>query len=353
MAFEVPVVDITPYVAGGTAQERAAVADALDAACREVGFIQIVGHGIPADVLAGLADALDEFFGLDLETKKRYVTPPEINRGYAPPKTESLSLSLGVESANRMNDFFEAFNIGDAASDHPGLGLPVEHYNENLWPDDVAPGFQPRVLAYYREAGRVARTMVRAFCDALDLPDGFFDAYTSYSLDVLRMNNYALPEGTDVTLDGDLTGMGEHTDYGIVTILWADQVAGLQVLGKDGGWHDVMPIDDALLINLGDITGRWTNDQWMSTLHRVKPPVIDGTIQRRRSVAFFHDGNWDAVISTLPGCVDAEHPDQYDPVTVEEHITAKLAGSRAGVKNTAAVKEAQRVLAAADGGYRR
>lgn len=346
MAFEVPVVDITPYVTEGSPADRAAVAAALGAACREVGFIQIVGHGIPDAVIAGLASAMDEFFALDLDTKKTYVTPPEINRGYAPPKTESLSLSLGVESANRMNDFFEAFNVGDAASDHPGLDLPVSVYNENLWPSAHAPGFQAGVQAYSVEAGRVARTLVRAFADALGLPEGFFDAYTSHSLDVLRMNNYALPPGTDVTLDGDLTGMGEHTDYGIVTVLWADQVAGLQVLGTDGLWHDVQPADGALLVNLGDLTGRWTNDRWMSTLHRVKPPVIDGTIERRRSAAFFHDGNWDAVISTLPGMVDDEHPDRYDPVTVEEHITAKLRGSRAGVRNTAAGAEADRVLAA-------
>ena len=135
MAFEVPVVDITPYVTDGSPQDRAAVAAALGAACREVGFIQVVGHGIPDATIDGLAAAMDEFFALDLDRKKTYVTPPEINRGYAPPKTESLSLSLGVESANRMNDFFEAFNIGDAASDHPGLDLPVAAYNETLWPD--------------------------------------------------------------------------------------------------------------------------------------------------------------------------------------------------------------------------
>ncbi|TXK17431.1 isopenicillin N synthase family oxygenase [Homoserinibacter sp. GY 40078] len=346
MVFQVPVVDISPYVVGGTDSERAAVARALDAACREVGFIQITGHGVPEEVIAGLASALDDFFALPLEVKKGYVTPPEVNRGYTAPKTESLSLSLGVESANRMNDFFEAFNIGDAMSDHPDAGLPEEHYPENVWPDADAPDFAERVTRYYREASRVARTMVRAFCDALELPEGFFDAYTSHSIDVLRMNNYALPAGTDVTLDGDLTGMGEHTDFGIVTILWADQVAGLQVLGTDGGWHDVMPIDGALLINLGDLTGRWTNDRWMSTLHRVKPPIVDGTIERRRSAAFFHDGNWDAVVSTLPGCVDAEHPDRYDPVTIDEHITAKLAGSRAGVKNTRTGSETARVLAA-------
>jgi isopenicillin N synthase-like dioxygenase len=346
MSFSVPAVDISAYVQEGAPEQRAAVAAAIDEACRTVGFIQILGHGIPADVTEGLAEALDEFFALDLETKKTYRTPSGVNRGYAPPKTESLSLSLGVESASRMNDFFEAFNVGLAQSDFPGVAVDPVHYAENVWPAVVhAPTFQGKVEAYFGEAGRVARTMTRIFADALGLAPDFFEPFTDHSLDVLRMNNYALPEGTSVTLDGDLTGMGEHTDYGIVTILWADQVRGLQVLDADGGWNDVSPADGALLVNLGDVTARWTNERWMSTLHRVKPPVVDGTIERRRSAAYFHDGNSDALISAIPTTVPAGEAPLYEPITVGEHIAAKLAGSRAGRKNTAG-RETERVLSA-------
>ncbi|CAN5300454.1 2-oxoglutarate and iron-dependent oxygenase domain-containing protein [soil metagenome] len=347
MAFHVPSIDITPYVSDGTPDERAAVAAAVDDAARTVGFMQILGHGIPAATTDGLAAALDSFFSLDLEAKKAYRTPPQINRGYSPPKSESLSLSLGVESANRMNDFFEAFNVGAAVGDYPDsqVELPADDYAENVWPG--APEtvhFRAQVEAYFPEAARVARTMTRIFEDALGLEPGFYDRYASHSLDVLRMNNYALPPGR-IELDGDLVGMGEHTDYGIVTVLWADQVKGLQVLGRDGSWNDVSPADDALLINLGDVTGRWTNDQWMSTLHRVKPPIVGGTIERRRSAAFFHDGDIDAVIATMPGMVDAEHPDRYpESITVGEHIRRKLAGSRAGTKNDSAGSEKERVL---------
>jgi isopenicillin N synthase-like dioxygenase len=150
-----------------------------------------------------------------------------------------------------------------------------------------------------------------------------------------------------VTLDGELTGMGEHTDFGIVTVLWADAVAGLQVLSSDHVWHDVTPRDGALLVNLGDLTARLTNDRWMSTLHRVKPPVIDGSIVRRRSAAFFHDGNVDAVVAPLATNVDDDHPSGYEPVTVRDHIAAKLAGSRQGRKNINATREAARLSAAA------
>lgn len=344
-AFEVPVVDIGPYVTGGSVAQRVAVARAMDAACSTVGFVQVLGHGIDPAVTDGFAAALDDFFALPLEVKTRYQVPPEVNRGYSPPKSESLSLSLGVESATRMNDFFEAFNVGAAASEFPGLDLPVEDYPEDVWPD-AAPGFRGPVERYQAEAARVARTLTTVFADALGLGPGYFDAFTTHSLDVMRMNHYALPPG-EVHLDGELTGMGEHTDYGIVTVLWADRVAGLQVLGPDGTWHDVMPAEGALLVNLGDLMARWTNERWASTLHRVKPPIVDGTIVRRRSAAYFHDGDVDAVITALPTCVEPGHEPLYPPITVGEHLRAKLAGSRAGRANTAAEREAARVLSAA------
>jgi isopenicillin N synthase-like dioxygenase len=342
MTFSVPVVDISAWTRGGTDAEKQAVAVAIDTACREVGFIQILGHGIPSAVTDGLAGAMDDFFDQSLEKKSESIAPKGTNRGYTAPKAESLSLSLGVESASRMNDFFEAFNVGLSASDFPQLGLDPLEYAENVWPD--VPGYREAIGAYFAEAGRVARVLTHIFAQALGLPADFFEKYTDHSIDVMRMNNYALPPGT-VDLDGDLTGMGEHTDFGIVTVLWADQVKGLQVLASDGYWNDVSPANDALLINLGDVTTRWTNEQWMSTLHRVKPPIIDGTIERRRSAAYFHDGNADAVIAPLPSCVAPGEQPLYETVTVSEHIAQKLAGSRSGKINKAG-REAARVLAA-------
>ncbi|WP_168702920.1 isopenicillin N synthase family dioxygenase [Gordonia paraffinivorans] len=336
--FHVPIIDISPYVRHGDPADRAVVAAQVDDAASSVGFMQIVGHEIPPAVIEEFTAVMDDFFALPLEVKKAYCAPPEINRGYAPPRSESLSLSLGVESAGRMNDFFEAFNVGVEADEYPDLDLPEEHYARNTWPDVAH--FRASVSAYFTEARRVAHTLTRIFADALDLPPDFFEGFTDHSLDVLRMNNYALPPG-EVELDGELTGMGEHTDYGIVTVLWADQVKGLQVLDKEGRWHDVTPADSALLINLGDLMARWTNERWMSTLHRVKPPIVDGTIARRRSAAYFHDGNIDAMISTLPSCVGAGS--RYSPITVGEHIGTKLAGSRAGRPNPYARREAERV----------
>jgi isopenicillin N synthase-like dioxygenase len=345
-SFAVPVVDITAYSdPAATEEDRLRVARQLDDAARSVGFLQIVGHGISPEAWAGLGGVIDDFFGLPLDTKKQYVAPKGINRGYTAPKSERLSLSLGVEKAERMNDFFEAFNVGVDASRFPDLDLDTAAYAPNRWPAEVD-GFEPRVAAWMAEADAVAHRLLAVFADALSLPAGYFDRFTDHSLNVLRMNNYALPEGERIELDGDLIGMGEHTDFGIVTLLWADDVKGLQVLDANGGWHDVSPLPGALLINFGDLMARWTNERWRSTLHRVKPPIVDGTIRRRRSAAFFLDGNHDALIAALPGVVAEGEAPVYAPITVAEHIDAKLRGSRGLEVNTADTqREAERVTA--------
>ena len=181
---------------------------------------------------------------------------------------------------------------------------------------------------------------------ALGLDEWFFTRFQDHSLDVLRMNNYEPPAQTTVIEPGQ-AGMGAHTDYGIVTVLWADPILGLQILDTEGAWHDVVPAPGALLVNLGDLLARWTNDRWISTLHRVLPPTdATGTLVRRRSAAFFHDGNADAVISCLPGCATAENPARYESVTVADHLAAKLGGSRGLVANVSAGSEQARLSTA-------
>lgn len=342
--FRVPVIDISPYVAGGTPEARRTVASELQDAFRTVGFVQIQGHGIPDASIAELVSAMDAFFGQALEVKRSYRAPPTINRGYTPPHGESLSLTLGLEPTASLNDYFEAFNVGVTVDAHPGLELHKSFYAANIWPDSRSsfdgPRFRRGVEAYFHGAGRVARTLCHIFADALGVDRQLFESATTHSADVLRMINYALPADRIVGEDVDQTGMGTHTDYGIVTVLWADRVPGLQVLGADRVWHDVQPVEGALLVNLGDVMARWTNDQWLSTLHRVRPPIVNGTIRRRRSAAYFHDGNVDAVIHTLPSCVGAGS--RYPPITIGEHLSTKLASSRAGKLNTETGPEATR-----------
>lgn len=334
----VPVIDIALW-SSGSAAERDAIAAAIDTACRTVGFMQITGHGISDDALAGLMNAIDGVFGLEPEVKRRYVAPrPSINRGYAPPKSERLSYSLGVDSPA---DMFEAFNVGVTVE--PSKTVDPDMYPDNILPDPGAvPTFADDVQRWLDEAGLLARRMTSIFAHALGVEPDFFASFTDRSIDVLRMVNYAIPEGTE--LEPDQLGMGAHTDYGIVTILWADAVPGLQILGADGDWQSVLPQPGALLINLGDLLARWTNDRYLSTMHRVVPPVDSaGRSIRRRSAAFFHDGNADAVVSTLRTCRDADGATPYDDVTVEEHLAQKLGGSRGLELNQHAGREAARI----------
>jgi isopenicillin N synthase-like dioxygenase len=335
----VPVIDIGGWRSGGAAN-RAAIAEQVDAAGRTVGFMQIVGHGIAARTVTGLAAALDAFFGLPIDVKSRFRSPhPAINRGYSPPRSERLSYSLGVVTPD---DLFEAFNVGAGAADFPHVdGLDPDVYAANIWPTDV-PGFRAAVDEWFTAAGGVARTMTSIFATALGLADGFFEPYTDHSIDVLRINHYAVPPGIEL-VEGQL-GMGAHTDYGIVTVLWADPVPGLEILRPDGSWLPVTPVRGALLINLGDLTERWTNDRWTSTMHRVVAPrTPSGELTRRRSAAYFHDGNADAVITTLPTCRAADGTSRYPDTTVGEHLARKLAGSRGLELNPHATREAGRL----------
>ncbi len=144
----------------------------------------------------------------------------------------------------------------------------------------------------------------------------------------MRVNNYERRPGDPDPLEGQMR-MGAHTDYGIVTVLYADAVPGLQILAPDGSWQDVVPAPGALLVNLGDLTAQWTNDRWRSTLHRVRPAAPDAPDGRhRRSVALFLDGNYDAVIECLPTCRRDGEPTRYPPVTAGEHLIAKVLGPR-------------------------
>lgn len=339
-ALEIPVIDIDGFEDGG-ADRRAEIAALVDRAARDVGFMQIRGHGIPEVAADGLAEAMDGFFALPFEDKAALKpATPQINRGYSAPRDERLSYSLGVSSPA---DLFEAYNVGVEASTFPGLDLEEEHYPANMWPDRPAL-FERNIEEWMRQASRLSTTLTRVFAVALDLPVDYFKSYTDHSMDTLRMNRYQIPDD-NLRLEPGQLGMGPHTDYGVVTVLWADDVLpGLQILDSEGGWHDVRPAPGALLINLGDLLARWTNDRWLSTMHRVLAPIdADGRPMLRRSAAYFHDGNADAVVSCLPSCVGPGEPSGYDPVSVADHVAAKLGGSRSLRLNDRATREAARL----------
>ncbi len=325
-SFAVPSIDVGGW-ASSDASRRAAIAAALDDACSRVGFFEITGHGIAQSVIDDMRSATDAFFALPIETKLRLKSPsPEINRGYAARSSESLAYSVGNP---RPPDLFEALNIGPESPDLGDPHVQAERHRwfaPNIW-DHSDGRLKAALVTYMAEARRVADLLTSIFCAALGLDADFFKRITRHSTDTLRVNHYVTAPGDPDPLEGQL-GMGEHTDYGCVTVLFADAVPGLQIL-HGGVWRDVVPRDGALLVNLGDLTALLTNDRWLSTLHRVLPPVrTAGRANTRRSVAFFFDLDADAWIECLPSCCSDERPARYAGVTAGEHLLSKLLGPR-------------------------
>jgi isopenicillin N synthase-like dioxygenase len=333
------VADLVPLVALGSPN----AARDLDEACRTIGFFSIAGHGVDRATVQTMLAATDEFFALPLDVKLACRPPrPHINRGYAAKGTEGLTYSLGV--AGRPPDLFEAFNIGPETVP-PGLAARPE-FAPNIWPGATA-SLRPALVAYFDEVVALCHRVTGLLALALGLDEAFFEDKTDHSTNTIRVNRYERAPGEPDPLEGQQR-MGAHTDYGIVTVLYADPVPGLQIVGPDGRWHDVQPPEGAFLCNLGDLLAQWTNDRWRSTLHRVVPPPPSSPgPEIRRSVAFFHDGNFDGVVECLPTCRSADNPPRYPPVVAGEHLAAKLQGPRTLTRSAATDTAGSRLHTAA------
>jgi isopenicillin N synthase-like dioxygenase len=311
----ISVVDLSGFDAGSSAR-RAAIGADIDRACREVGFFTVVGHDVDVEVIDELHRVALAFFDLPLADRLAVAMPePGYPYGYGVLRAEALSRSLGGEAPP---DLKETFNVGPV--DPPSRSLeamddPDERavYAPNLWPAAL-PELRPAVEAYYRSMAGLAATLMEAFAVALDLPDDAFAHQIDRHASALRLAHY--PDlGT--RNPSKALRAGPHTDYGTLTVLWTDGVPGLQVEMHDGEWVDVEPAGGGLIVNLGDLMQRWTNDRWRSTMHRVVP--ADG--RRRLSIPFFHNANWDARIECI---VSDGAPARHAPITAGRHLMEKF-----------------------------
>jgi isopenicillin N synthase-like dioxygenase len=316
--------DLRPYREGNRADQRE-VARLVDAACRDTGFLVVTGHGVPQETCDAALDAFAAFFDRPEDEKRTVVVDdPAANRGYSALGEEGLAYSRGDETPR---DLFEAFNLGAETTTGEYYDRHRSFYAPNVWPEHPE-GLRDEWLAYGHAVDTVADTILRAMAMALDLPEPWFVERCEHAIVTTRAINYERRSNTPDPVDGQMR-MGAHTDYGILTVLLADDVAGLQVY-RDGIWHDVASPRGAFVCNLGDMLARWTNDRWISTLHRVVPPPASTTGPfRRRSIARFLDCPPDLVVETIASCVDAEHPARYEPVNAGEWLHAKVMGSRA------------------------
>jgi isopenicillin N synthase-like dioxygenase len=315
----VPVIDLAPARAGGRA-DRQRVAGAIDAACREIGFFAITGHGVPDGIVDDLRRLAHAFFALALPDKLRARHPVAgTNRGYHPVGGETLSAANDAAAPPDLKEFFHVGPVDTTADPYYTGPAGRRHFEPNVWPA-VPAGFEPAATVYYRAMSRLVVSLMRLAALALDVPETFFDDKVDRSIGTMRLNYYPAPAGAPVS--GQLRASA-HTDYGGFTILSGEDVpGGLQVRTRSGRWIDVPTTPTTFVVNIGDLLMRWTNDRWLSNMHRVvNPPAGEGPPRPRLSIAFFNHPNYDALIECLPTQGPARHP----PVLSGEYRDTKYA----------------------------
>lgn len=316
--------DLEPF-RDGDAAERYRVARQLDLACRDSGFLLVTGHGVADATCDAVLAAFAAFFDQPLADKERAaVADVAANRGYSAIGREGLAYSRGEVTPP---DLFEAFNLGAENTTGAYYDRHRAFFAPNLWPEGSM-ALRAAWLRYEAAAAQVADVLLRAMALALALSETWFVDQLEHAIVTTRAINYERPVAASDP-EPDQMRMGAHTDYGVLTVLLADDVPGLQVF-RDGRWHDVRTPRGSFVCNIGDMLARWTNDRWTSTLHRVVPPpaTVDGPV-RRRSIARFLDCPPDLVVETIPACIDTEHPAYYEPVVAGEWLRAKLLRGRA------------------------
>jgi isopenicillin N synthase-like dioxygenase len=313
----IPVIDLTSARTGGAA-DRVAVARRIDDACREIGFFTLTGHGVPAAVVDDLRTAAHAFFSQPLAVKRASSHPVAgTNRGYHPVGGEALSTANDEAAPPDLKEFFHVGPVDVTDEPYYASELGRRHFMPNIWPARPA-DFQRAASVYYRTMAGVIVELMRLTALALGLPEAFFDDKVDRSIGAMRLNYY--PATATPPRPGQLRA-GAHTDYGGFTILSGEDVpGGLQVRSRAGEWVDVRTDPHHFVVNIGDLLMRWTNDRWLSNLHRVvNPPAGPGAGRARLSIAFFNHPNYDALIE----CITRGEPARHAPVLSGEYRDLK------------------------------
>ncbi|MEM7798904.1 MAG: 2-oxoglutarate and iron-dependent oxygenase domain-containing protein [Chloroflexota bacterium] len=296
----IPIIDISPFLSG---EDKEGVAEEIGRACEEIGFFAISGHGVSLESIEAAQAAAASFFDRSAEEKNG--SAAEGGMGYIGPDGERLAASLDDKA---VTDLKESLN----------LSLPI---SEPAWPTEPE-AVRVACSAYYHSLLVLSTYLMRMFALALDLPEKWFDDKTDKPRTILRLLNYPAHDPAAQ----NLSRAGAHTDYGTLTILWSADSRGLQAKARNGEWVDVVASPEHFIINIGDLMMNWTNDKWISTLHKVVPhPERLG--KRRMSMAFFHNPNADALIEVLEGCYDGDNPIKYAPILAKDHLEMKIAKS--------------------------
>lgn len=295
-----PVIDLSPALGDCSLRGRAAVIASLHEALHETGFMYVVGHGLNASLLARAFRSARRFFARPLEEKRAVAyTDSAANFGFQGIEGERL------DPANAP-DLKEAFTMRNALAARP---------NSSSWPDEE---FRTDALMLFAAGLSTAHALLALLAEGLQLPLDYFTPLHRGENVTLRFLHYPanLPSRSKSQL-----GAGEHTDYGSITLLFQQDVGGLEVRDRAGQWRFAPPLPEAIVINTGDLMERWTNGHFRSTVHRVRPIVGD---QDRYSIALFVDPDSAVQVECIPSCVEPGMPPRYPLITAGEHLRQKI-----------------------------
>lgn len=310
---EIPILDVSALYGDDDAAIRATAAT-LRRYLETIGFLYVTGHPIPRADVEAVREASKRFFALPEEEKAKLKIDKNF-RGFLP-FAGSTIVTSSVATVSKPNQSESIFFMHEVEADDPRALADKPLQGPNQWPDETAlAGFRETIERYVQEMSTLARKMVRAIALSLGLPPESLDRYFEQPTTFLRLLHYP----TQPQEEG-LFGSAPHTDYGFITLLAQDNVGGLEVKNKAGDWVPAPPVPDSFVMNVGDILARWSNDQFVSTPHR----VINRSGRERYSQPFFFDPSMDETIEALSVCVPAGSQPKYEPVLYGDYLMERI-----------------------------
>ena len=303
----VPIVDVAPLFDGSNSAARAVAAE-IRRASIEVGFFYVRGHNVPLDLMRAMLMGAKYFFALP-EERKRTIQVNNAHRGYVPFAQTTLGRATKPDLKESLNFAFP-FKPGD-----PYLADGKPLIGPNQWPAGE-PVLQRIAEDYYAGVFELGQKLLEGFALALGIDRGFFRELYRHPLVRARLVHYPPQQAGDN--EGQF-GAAPHTDWGCITVLWQDDVGGLQVRNRSGQWIDAPPIEGTFVINIGDMLERWSNDLFVSTPHR----VVNSSGRERYSIPIFYDPDFETVVECLPNCSGPANPPKYPRTVAGEYITAQ------------------------------
>lgn len=305
----IPSVDLADFLSEDPKRKQNFV-DAIGLAYEEIGFVALKNHFLSDELVEALYKEIKSFFALELEDKRKYeIKGLAGQRGY---------VSFGKEHAKgrTQGDLKEFWHFGQELSDGAQVS---EDYPGNVQVEELK-DFNHTGMEAYRMLEKTGVFVLRALALHLGLEEAYFDQWVSNGNSILRPIHYPPitqePEGA--------VRAGAHGDINLITLLMGASTGGLQVLRKDGKWIDAIPQDDELVINVGDMLERHTNNKLRSTIHRVINPPKEEWSKPRYSIPFFMHPRSEMPLNALEQCIDQNHPKVYKDVTAGDFLSQRL-----------------------------